>query len=43
MGKAACREDKEPQLVVTMRARQDTPYDLIEKILGDNPWKFYSL
>jgi predicted TIM-barrel fold metal-dependent hydrolase len=34
---------KEPQLVATMRARKDTPCDLIEKILCDNPRKFYSL
>jgi predicted TIM-barrel fold metal-dependent hydrolase len=34
---------KEPQLVATMRARKDTPCDLIEKILSDNPRKFYSL
>jgi len=34
---------KEPQLVATMRARKDTPRDLIEKILCDNPRKFYSI
>jgi predicted TIM-barrel fold metal-dependent hydrolase len=34
---------KEPQLVATMRTRQDTPGDLIEKILCENPRRFYGL
>jgi predicted TIM-barrel fold metal-dependent hydrolase len=34
---------KEPQLVATMRARQDVSGDLIEKILCDNPRTFYAL
>jgi predicted TIM-barrel fold metal-dependent hydrolase len=34
---------KEPELVATMRAREDTPPALIEKILCDNPRKFYAL
>ena len=34
---------KEPELVATMRAREDAPGDLVEKILCDNPRKFYSL
>lgn len=34
---------KEPQLVATMKARQDVPADLIEKILCENPRRFYSL
>jgi predicted TIM-barrel fold metal-dependent hydrolase len=34
---------KEPQLVATMRARQDAPGELIEKILCENPRRFYGL
>jgi len=34
---------EESQLVATMRAREDTPRDLIEKILCENPRKFYPL
>ena len=34
---------KEPELVAAMRAREDAPGALIEKILCDNPRKFYSL
>jgi predicted TIM-barrel fold metal-dependent hydrolase len=34
---------KEPQLVATMRARDDTPGELIEKILCENPRRFYGL
>ena len=34
---------KEPQLVATMRARKDVPSDIIEKILGENARRFYSL
>jgi predicted TIM-barrel fold metal-dependent hydrolase len=34
---------KEPQLVATMKAREDVPADLVEKILCENPRKFYSL
>jgi uncharacterized protein len=34
---------KEPQLVATLRAREDVPGKLIEKILCENPRKFYSL
>lgn len=34
---------KEPQLVATMRAREDVSRNLVEKILCDNPRQFYSL
>jgi predicted TIM-barrel fold metal-dependent hydrolase len=34
---------KEPRLVATMRAREDVPGALIEKILCANPRRFYSL
>ena len=34
---------KEPELVATMRAREDVPGTLIEKILCHNPRNFYSL
>ncbi len=34
---------KEPQLVATMRARRDVPGELIERILCDNPRRFYGL
>ncbi len=34
---------KEPQLVATMKARIDVPSNLIEKILCENPRRFYSL
>ena len=34
---------KEPQLVATMRARKDTPGNLIEQILCENPRRFYGL
>ena len=34
---------KEPQLVMTMRARQDVSSQLVEKILCENPRQFYSL
>ncbi len=34
---------KEPQLVATMRAREDVPGNLVENILCENARKFYSL
>ncbi len=34
---------KEPQLVATMRGSKETPARLIEKILCENPRRFYSL
>ncbi|MGH7773859.1 MAG: amidohydrolase family protein [Candidatus Binatia bacterium] len=34
---------KEPQLVATMRAREDVPPSVIEKILCENPRRFYTL
>ncbi len=34
---------KEPELVATMRAREDVPGRIIEKILCENPRRFYAL
>jgi hypothetical protein len=43
MGSDRLSGRRKPQFVATMRAREDVHPGVIEKILCDNPRKFYSL
>jgi len=36
-------QSKEDGLVALMRGREDLPAEVVEKILGDNPRRFYGL